>query len=60
MRTGRHGFLPLIRRLVREEIIQFQAYRRYRHRLSITGKPLYYVAVVARKLEDVPDHFLSQ
>lgn len=54
------GFCQLIRRLVREEIIQFQAYRRYRHRLSITGKPLYYVAVAARKLKDVPDQFLSQ
>lgn len=54
------GFSQLIRRLIREDIIQFQAYRRYQHRVSITGKPLHYVAVVARKLKDVPDHFLSQ
>lgn len=56
----RTGFCRLVRQLGREEVIQLQAYRRYRHRLSITGKPLYYVAMVARKLQDVPDYFLSQ
>ena len=49
------GFCRLIRQLCREEVIQIQAYRRYQHRLSITGKPLYYVAVIARKLKDLPD-----
>jgi len=53
------GFCRLIRQLAREEIIQAQAYRRYRHRLSITGKPLHYVAMVARKRKDVPDHMLE-
>jgi hypothetical protein len=46
------GFSRLIRQLSREDIIQIQAYRRYRHRLSMTGEPLYYVAMVARKLKD--------
>ena len=49
------GFCKLIRQLCREEVIQIQAYRRYQHRLSIEGEPLYYVAVVARKLKDLPD-----
>jgi hypothetical protein len=49
------GFSRLIRRLSREDVIQIQAYRRYRHRLSMTGEPLYYVAMVARKLKD-PTH----
>lgn len=53
------GFCRLVRQLSREEIIQIQAYRRYRHRVSITGKPLYYVAMVARKLRDIPDHLME-
>jgi hypothetical protein len=46
------GFSRLIRRLSRDEVIQIQAYRRYRHRLSMTGAPLYYVAMVVRKLKE--------
>lgn len=53
------GFCKLIRALCRQETIQMQAYRRYRHRLSITGRPLHYVAVVARKLKDIPDDILE-
>lgn len=49
------GFARLIRCLTRSRILQVQAYRRYRHRLSTSGKPLYYVAMVARKLQDLPD-----
>lgn len=53
------GFTRLIRRLSREEILQIQAYRRYRHRLSMTGRPLYYVAMVAKKLEEVPPQLIE-
>lgn len=53
------GFARLIRTLSRERIVQTQAFRRYRHRVSITGEPLYYVAMIARKLADVPDGFLE-
>ena len=53
------GFCRLVRQLSREQIIQPYAYRRYRHRLSIAGTPLYYVAMVARKLRDVSDELLS-
>jgi len=51
----RTGFCRLIRRLCRDEAIQIQAYQRYRHRLSLAGKALYYVAVVAKKLKELPD-----
>lgn len=54
------GFAGLIRQLSHHEIIQTQAYRRFRHRFSITGKPLFYVAMIARKLADVPEAFLQQ
>ena len=47
------GFSRLIRRLNRDGFIQTLCYRRYQHRISITGKPLFYLAVVARKLKDL-------
>jgi len=53
------GFSRLIRRLNREGYIQTLCYRRYQHRVSIAGKPLYYVAVVARKLKDVDSELLE-
>ncbi len=52
------GFASLVRQLNREGIIEIQTYRRYCHRVSVTGKKLYYVAAVARKLLDVPDHMI--
>lgn len=48
------GFSGLINRLMRERIIKMQAYRRYRHRFSVQGRPLHYVAVVATKEADIP------
>jgi len=49
------GFSKLIRGLSSEKIIRIDAYRRYRHRLSLQGQPLYYVGVVARKLLPIPE-----
>ncbi|MBN1764924.1 MAG: class I SAM-dependent methyltransferase [Sedimentisphaerales bacterium] len=54
------GFCRLIRQLSQTKVIQIQAFRRYQHRLSITGKPLYYVALVAKKLKDIPDEIMEQ
>ncbi len=51
------GFCEMIRRLSRYEIIQTQAYRRFRHRKSVSGKSLHYVALVAKKLRDLTDDF---
>ena len=48
------GFRGLIRRMVREEVFEVAATRRYVHRLSMAGEPLEYVAVVGRKRSDVP------
>lgn len=53
------GFQQLIRKLMREEYIQPQCYRRYQHRLSVEGEGLHYVAFVAKKLKDIPSEFLS-
>ena len=53
------GFSRLIRRLNRDGYIQTLCYRRYQHRVSISGEPLYYVAVVARKLKDLDNELLE-
>lgn len=54
------GFAGLINKLKRHGIIRIEATRRYRHRISYRGEPLYYVAVVATKLNDVPGEWLSE
>jgi SAM-dependent methyltransferase len=54
------GFCKLIRRLAKMEVIQQQAYRRYRHRKGTDGRDLHYVAMVARKLKDIPDDIVEE
>lgn len=51
------GFSRLIRKLTDQEFIQVQCYRRYSHRISVTGQKLHYVAIVARKLRPIPEGF---
>jgi predicted TPR repeat methyltransferase len=45
----RSGFSSLVRTLQRERALEVEAMRRYRHRLSVHGDPLHYVAIVGRK-----------
>ena len=54
------GFCRLIRQLNRHRIVQMQAYRRFRHRLSIRGEPLHYVAMVARKMKKLPESIAAE
>jgi hypothetical protein len=53
------GFAQLIRELARRDVLVMHSYRRYQHRLSCVGEPLYYVAMVATKNRDVPADLLS-
>jgi predicted TPR repeat methyltransferase len=53
------GFSRLIRQLTNSEIIRIEAYRRYRHRCSISGEPLHYIAMVGRKLKEAPPDCLG-
>ncbi len=48
------AFSQLLDRMVREGVIEETAHTRYQHRLSVAGQPLFYDAVVARKLRDIP------
>jgi SAM-dependent methyltransferase len=54
------GFAALIDRLRRDRVLRIEAFRRYRHRLSLDGQPLHYVAMVAAKLRNVPDEYLEK
>ena len=53
-----HGFSELIRRMVREKVVRVEAMRRYRHRLSAAGTPLFYTALVVTKLDEIPRSML--
>ncbi len=53
------GFAGLIKRLCGLGVLKIHAYRRYCHRLSVAGEPLFYVALVATKMKDVPDGLLK-
>ena len=47
------GFSGLIRRALADGTLVLERDRRYRHRLSVTGEPLHYVAMVAGKRRDL-------
>ncbi len=53
------GFARLIRRMLDEQAILPLAEERYRHRLSVRGEPLHYVAFVARKERDISADWLE-
>ncbi len=48
------GFGAFIARMFDEGVLAEHARTSYTHRMSVTGEPLTYLAVVARKLRDVP------
>lgn len=52
------GFSKLVRELIFSEYLNINHLERYRHRLSIDGRPLYYFSVVCWKRGDVPMEFL--
>ncbi|PIR21217.1 MAG: methyltransferase [Deltaproteobacteria bacterium CG11_big_fil_rev_8_21_14_0_20_47_16] len=54
------GFSRAIRELIFSDYLNLYHMERYRHRLSIEGKPLYYFAVAGRKNNDVGPDFLKQ
>ncbi len=52
------GFSILINKMIDEGVLDIKVQERYQHRLSIEGNPLYYVALVGKKLSDVPDNWI--
>ena len=54
------GFSKMIRELIFSEYLDVYHIERYRHRLSIEGKPLYYYAIAGRKNADVQSTVLLE
>lgn len=52
------GFSELVRRMMNANVIRVESMQRYRHRLSVRGEPLWYTALIATKLDDVPEEML--
>ncbi len=58
--SDQSGFSRLIRQLIQEDYILPQCYRRYRHRLSIAGGPIYYIAMIAKKCKPVAAELFAE
>lgn len=54
------GFSRMIRELIFSEYLDIYHLERYRHRMSMDGKPMYYFGLSGRKHSDVPDDFLDK
>ena len=48
------GFEQMISQAFDDGTMELAAERRYRHRLAVSGDPLYYMAMIARKRSDIP------
>jgi len=57
---ARSGFGNLLNLFTRHGILEVCARERYCHRLSVAGDPIFYVALVARKLKQVPDSVVAK
>lgn len=57
--SDKTGFSTMIRELIFSKYLDVYHIERYRHRLSIEGKPLYYFAIAGRKNAGVPADFLE-
>lgn len=57
--TDTSGFSKTIRHLIFSEYLFINHLKRYRHRISIDGQPLYYFSVVCWKQKDIPNNFLK-
>ncbi|VAX29233.1 hypothetical protein MNBD_NITROSPIRAE02-1454 [hydrothermal vent metagenome] len=58
--TDTSGFSRMIRELIFSRYLDIYHLERYRHRMSMDGKPLYYFGLSGRKHSDIPDGFLEK
>lgn len=56
--SDRSGFSRLVKGLLVSDILEVHHLERYRHRLSIDGRPLFYYVLVGRKRGDIPPGML--
>jgi SAM-dependent methyltransferase len=53
------GFSRLIKSLLLSDALEVHHLERYRHRISIDGRPLFYYALVGRKEFDIPGYIMD-
>lgn len=53
------GFSRLVKSLLVSDALEVHHLERYRHRISIDGRQLFYYALVGKKEFDIPDHILN-
>ncbi|MBK8251291.1 MAG: methyltransferase domain-containing protein [Polyangiaceae bacterium] len=53
------GFSTLVKTLLNSDALEVHHLERYRHRISIDGRPLFYHALVGRKESDIPPSVMS-
>lgn len=58
-RSDTSGFSQLIQRMVHDDYLRLHRLERYRHRLSIEGRPLHYYAAVGRKCRNLDEACLA-
>lgn len=58
--TDSTGFAGLLQSLAAAGVLERQSFKRYQHRVNITGRPLYYGVMVARKLKDIPAELMGR
>lgn len=54
------GFSRMIRELILSKYLDIYHLERYRHRLSVEGEPLYYYAIAAKKIADIPQALVNR
>jgi hypothetical protein len=54
------GFSRLIKALSVSGALEVHHLERYRHRISIDGRPLFYYALVGRKKFNIPDNIMDK
>jgi hypothetical protein len=54
------GFSRLIKSLIVSDVLEVHHLERYRHRISIDGRSLFYCTLVGRKEFDIPGHILKE
>jgi predicted TPR repeat methyltransferase len=57
--SDQSGFSLLVKHLLVSDTLQVHHLERYRHRISIDGRALFYYVLVGRKASDIPDHVLA-
>jgi len=56
-RSDESGFSRFVRELIFSEYLDLYHLKRYRHRHSLEGEPIYYFALAGKKTADVPPSF---